>query len=384
MSRFVISCGGTGGHLSPGISLAQGLRQRGHETLLLISHKKVDARLSEKYPDLRFERMPGTGFSWQPWKLLKCVASQTRAFFFCLRLLRETRADGVVGFGGFTSAPIVAAARASGVPAALHESNRVPGLAIRTLGRLAERVYLPPGIRLSGIRAAATRHVGLPVRREIVRHPQAAARAALGFDPNQRLLVILGGSQGASSLNDWARRQLEVLAAEGIQLCVVTGLGKGTDSVIELKTKTGAPVRSTFVAFSDRMAELMSAADLVVSRAGAGTLAELIRCETPAILVPYPHAADDHQRANAAYFERQGGGIVVAQSRLDHLHAEVLDIIFNDWLLRKFRGNLQRMDRANSLDLMLDDLEEIVGGDGTGQRAPGTPFSREDRTPALS
>ena len=103
-----------------------------------------------------------------------------------------------------------------------------------------------------------------------------------------------------------------------------------------------------------------SAADLLVSRAGAGTLAELIRCETPAILIPYPQAADDHQRANAAFFERQGGGIVVPETNLDQLHAEVLDVIFNDWLLRKFRANLQRMDRANSLELMLEDLEDIA------------------------
>jgi UDP-N-acetylglucosamine--N-acetylmuramyl-(pentapeptide) pyrophosphoryl-undecaprenol N-acetylglucosamine transferase len=149
---------------------------------------------------------------------------------------------------------------------------------------------------------------------------------------------------------------------------VVTGLGKGREGVVELKTKTGEAVRTVFMPFSDRMAELMSAADLVVSRAGAGTLAELIRCETPAILVPYPQAADDHQRENAAYFERQGGGIVVAQTRVGQLHAEVLDTIFNDWLLRKFRGNLQRMDRANSLEFMLADLEQITG------RAPAAPM----------
>jgi UDP-N-acetylglucosamine--N-acetylmuramyl-(pentapeptide) pyrophosphoryl-undecaprenol N-acetylglucosamine transferase len=250
MSRFIISCGGTGGHLSPGISLAEGLRARGHESSLLISRKKVDARLSGKYPQLRFERMPGSGFAWHPWKLLKCVATQTQAFWFCLRLVRRTRPDMIVGFGGFTSAPLVLAAWMSGVPAALHESNRVPGLAIRTLGRLAERVYLPPGIRISGIRAAATRHVGLPVRREIVRLPQTSARHALGLDPNQRLLVVLGGSQGAASLNDWARSQLQMLAAEGIQVYVVTGLGKGDDGMVELKTKTGAPVRAVFTPFN--------------------------------------------------------------------------------------------------------------------------------------
>jgi len=373
VSRFIISCGGTGGHLSPGISLAEGLRARGHGTLLLISQKKVDARLIEKYPELSFERMPGTGFSWRPGRLLRCLATQAQACWFCVGLLRRHRPRGVVAFGGFTSAPLVLAAWCLGVPAALHESNRVPGLAIRALGRFARRVYLPPGIRLPSIRTRATRHVGLPVRREISRQPAAAARVALGFDPGHRLLVVLGGSQGASALNEWARRELELFAAEGIQLCVVTGLDKGRAGVSESPTKAGAPVRAVFLPFCDRMAELMSAADLVVSRAGAGTLAELIRCETPAILVPYPDAADNHQQANAAFFERQGGGIVVDQSQLGQLHAEVRDMIFNDWLLRKLRANLQRMDRANSLDLMLADLEELTAVEGPAGRIAVAP-----------
>ena len=360
MSKFLISCGGTGGHLSPGIALAEGLIARGHEAALLVSQKKVDARLLEKYPQLNFQRMPGTGFSLRPAAFVRCVVSQIRAFFFCFRLLREMKPAGIVGFGGFTSAPVAIAGWLLGVPTALHESNRVPGLAIRALGRLARRVYLPPGIRLAGVRAAATRHIGLPVRREIVRQPAATARAALGFDPNQKLLVVLGGSQGSGALNEWVRTKLELFAGEGIQVYCVTGLGKGRDGVVELKTKAGAPVRAEFVAFTDRVAEVLSAADLVVSRAGAGTLAELIRCETPAILVPYPEAADDHQRANAAFFERQGGGIVVDQKWLAVLHSEVLDVVFNDWLLRKFRGNLRRMDRANSLELMLRDLEKIA------------------------
>lgn len=364
MSTFLISCGGTGGHLSPGISLAEGLLERGHTVRLLISQKRVDARLIEKYPQLQFVRVPGTGFSLNPIKLARCIATQLRGLFFCLRLVREVRPDAVVGFGGFTSTAIVVAARLKGVPVALHEANRVPGRAIRTLGRFAQRVYLPPGIGLESVRGEATRHVGLPVRREIVRVPQAQARAALGFDANQRLVVVFGGSQGATVLNEWVRREFKALAAEGVQVCCVTGLDKGRDGVVELHTSGGAPVRAYFVMFCDRVAELLSAADLVVSRAGAGTIAELIRCETPAILVPYPQAADDHQRANAAFFERQGGGLVIEQASLQGLRAEVLEVIFNEELLRKFRGNLQRMDRANSLSFMLDDLEAIAAGRG--------------------
>jgi len=371
MSRFLISCGGTGGHLSPGISLAEGLIARGHTATLLISQKKVDARLIEKYPHFEFIRVPGTGFSWSPIRFVRCVVTQVRGFFFCLKLVRETRPDGIVGFGGFTSAGIALAGWLRGVPVALHESNRVPGLAIRVLGRLARRVYLPAGIKLPGVHAAATRHGGMPVRKEIQRLPQAAARTTLGLDPNHKVLAVFGGSQGAGPLNDWVRDKLPLFAAEGVQVYCVTGLDKGrTGESREMKTKTGVPIHAVFVPFCDQVAELLSAADLVVSRAGAGTIAELIRCETPAILVPYPQAADDHQRANAAFFERQGGGLVVEQAFLAALHAEVLDTIFNDWLLRKFRGNLQRMDRANSLELMLDDLDEIVAPPPAAPSAP--------------
>ena len=370
MKRFLISCGGTGGHLSPGIALAEGLRSRGHRVTLLISQKKVDSRLSEKYPDLDFVRVPGTGFSWWPVRLVRCVVTQVRGFIFCARLVRAAKPDAVVGFGGFTSAPIVLAGRILGVPVALHESNRVPGLAIRALGRFARRVYLPPGVHLNGVRASATRHVGLPLRREMVRLSQAAARSALGLEVNQKVIAILGGSQGASALNDWARREVPSLAAEGIQVYCVTGLGKGEPVTHSLQARNGAPIKAVFAPFCDRMADLLSAADLVISRAGAGTLAELIRCVTPAILVPYPQAADDHQRANAAFFERQAAGMVVEQSALPRLHAEVLDVIYNDWLLRQFRANLQRMDRANALDLMLDDLEKITAPTVTG--VPGS------------
>lgn len=359
MKNYLISCGGTGGHLSPGISLAEGLTERGHAVTMLISQKKVDARLIEKYPQFKFVRVPGTGFGWNPVALARCVVSQARGFMFCLRLVRSQRPDGIIGFGGFTSAGIALAGALTGVPVALHESNRVPGLAIRMLGRMARRVYLPPGIRLGSVRARDIRYVGMPVRSEIRRLSSTTAKTALGLDPTQKVLAVFGGSQGSGPLNDWVREKLPLLAAEGIQVYCVTGLGKGEAETREFTTKAGVAVRAIFVPFCDRVAELLSAADLVLSRAGAGTIAELIRCETPAILVPFPQAADDHQRANAAFFEKQGGGIVVEQSRLSGMQAEVLDVIFNDWLLRKFRGNLQRMDRANSLDLMLADIEEL-------------------------
>lgn len=367
MSRsFLLSCGGTGGHLSPGIALAEGLLARGHRPTLLISHKKVDTRLIGKYPHLDFRRIPGAPFTLSPPGLFRFVARQSQGLLHCLRLVRQERPDAVVGFGGFTTAGVILAASFSHVPVALHEANRVPGRAIRLLGRLAQRVYLPPGVRLPDVAKRVCFPMGLPVRREIRRLPREEAKAAFGLDPQQLCLVVLGGSQGASKLNEWARRKAEALAFDGVQLFCVTGLDKGEPGERVFRSRSGQTVKAVFQPFCDRMGELMSCADLVVSRAGAGTLAELVRCETPAILIPYPHAADNHQWANARYFEQQGGGVAIGEEHVGDLSREVRDMIFNDWLLRKFRSNLQRMDRANSLDQMLDDLE-VLAATRTGQ-----------------
>jgi UDP-N-acetylglucosamine--N-acetylmuramyl-(pentapeptide) pyrophosphoryl-undecaprenol N-acetylglucosamine transferase len=376
MSRFVIACGGTGGHLSPGIALAEALIARGHTVTLFISHKKVDTRLVEKYPHLPIERVPSAPFGWRPDVHLRFHLKQTQGLLFSLRFLRTHRPDAIIGFGGFTNAGVVMAARLLGIPVALHEANRVPGRAVRVLSRFAARLYLPPGVRLPGRLGVMIRHTGLPVRNEISRLPRDEARARLGLDPAQKLLVLLGGSQGSGNLNQWAEQNLVALAHEGIQVYCVTGLGKGSEGVRELTDKSGRVVRSWFEAFSDRVGVLMSAADLVLSRAGAGTLAELVRCETPAVLIPYPHAADNHQWANATYFEQQGGGVVVADHALAGLRQEVLDVIFNDWLLNKFRTNLHRMSQENTIDTIVHDLEDL---------AAGTPPPRHLRhTPAAS
>ena len=375
MSKFLIACGGTGGHLAPGIALAQSLHARGHTTTLFISQKRVDARLCEHYPELATERVPSAPFGWRPDVHLRFHWRQTQGLLFSLKFLRQHRPDAIIGFGGFTNAGVVMAGKLLDVPVALHEANRIPGLAIRVLSRISKRLYLPPGVRLPGRLGLVVRHTGLPVRREVTRIPRDEARAQLGVDPAQRLLVLFGGSQGSTPLNDWLHENLGMLANAGVQVWCVTGLDKGEGGVRELPAKNGAMVRAWFEPFTDRVGTLLSAADLVLSRAGAGTLAELVHCETPAILVPYPHAADNHQQANAAYFEQQGGGLALGEPELPGLRQEVLDVIFNDWLLNKFRVNLHRMSQENSIDTIVHDLEDLANRTPPRRHLRHTPAS---------
>lgn len=368
---ILISCGGTGGHLSPGIALAEGLRGRGYAVTLLISEKKIDARLVEKYPHFEFVRIAGAPLAWSPRPLARFVSSQLRGLAFSRRLIRERRPVAIVGFGGFTSASILLAGAMAGVPVALHEANRVPGKAVRVMGRLAKRVYLPPGVGLPQAKPGIVRPAGLPVRAEIRRYPAAEARAAMGLRPEGKVVVVLGGSQGASSLNTWARTAAPALAAAGVQLYCVTGPGKGDGTTEQLPGPNGDMLPVIFSPFCDRMAELMSAADLVVSRAGAGTIAELVRCETPAVLVPYPFAADDHQAANAAYFVEHGGGVAVDDAVVAGITPQVLTLLADDAALAAYRQSLRRLEQADALGTVLDDLERLINPSEPPREAVG-------------
>ena len=359
MSRIVIACGGTGGHLAPGIALAEVLQSRGHECILLISQKQVDSALIEKYAHLNFHKTPGRAFSGG---LTKWIASCWSLFSGCIfshKLVRKEKPDLVLLFGGFLSLGLGMAARFKGVPVAVHEANCRPGKAVRLLKHLAMRVYLPDGVSLPGVRTDCIRYFGYPVRSDVKHSLKADAWKRLGIVVPNKLLVLIGGSQGAAALNEWVVDHFTTLAKLGISIYCVTGLGKNSAGMIEQVSDSGETVTATFVPFSDQMGEVISAADLVISRAGAGSIAEIIRCRAPAILIPYPYAADDHQQANALMHEQHGAGIVLKQDHVDDLLNEVEGLIFNDWMLSKFKSNLVRLDRFDSSERIAADIEEL-------------------------
>ena len=369
MSTFVITCGGTGGHLTPGIALARKLSAKGHKCHLIISQKKVDARLTEKYPDLDFVVVPGVGFSLKPWQLVHCLFNQVKLFLFAWRYLRKVKPDLIIGFGGFVTVGMVLAGSSCGFRIVLHEANRKMGKAILLLSGFASRIYLPEGITLKGIPPQTVRHFGYPVREEIVRIPKEEARRRLGIDSHARVVLVLGGSQGADKLTQWVVGNFEKLGKEGISFYCLTGLRNDIPERMEVATPSGKSICAQFVPFSDDMAAVLSSADLVVSRAGAGSIAEFTRCGVPSILVPYPYATNHHQEANALFLEQQGGAIVVDESRIETLNDEVRDMIFNDWLLGRFHDNLERLDSFNSLKLMVKDLQRLAKReDGLAQR----------------
>ncbi len=358
-ARFLIVCGGTGGHLAPGIAVAEELETGGDECSLLISNKQVDSRLVRAYPHLRFTRLPGAAFGRSPVRLARFGMEFVQGLRTGARLVRTEVPAAVLAFGGFLSLGVVLAASRRGIPVALHEANHYPGRSVRFLRRFASRIYLPSGVELPGVDRERVRRLGYPVRRQFQPLSRAEARRALGLPEEGFLLAVFGGSQGAAALNDWADQYRAALFEQGIDLYCVRGMGKGSEGVLAESNGAGER-RMVNVAFSDAMHLVLPAADLAVSRAGAGAIAEMARCGLPSVLVPFPFAADDHQTANARHLESRGGCVVCEQESLGSMLETVFSLRNDPARLRSMADHLSAVARENETAPLVADLRVLA------------------------
>ncbi len=363
MSKFIILCGGTGGHLAPGLAVGQALIKAGHEAGFVISRKQVDSRLVAKYKDLHIIKAPGIAFSKNPAKFFSFLKELKNAVMFGKKLLEDGKYDAVVSFGGFNSLGVSLAAAWMGVPIVLHEANRKAGKATRLLGRFAKRIYVPYGVKIPRRKSGQVKYSGYPIRDEIRRIPQNEAKAAFDFAPDANILLVLGGSQGAAALNEWANENFAKLAERNVDVLCVCGQGKVKYENRSIQNSGGKVRHLKFLEFCDNMAAAMSAANVVVARAGAGTIAELARIGVPSLIVPYPFAADNHQYENAKCFEKHGGCVMLEQRNLDKLFDETMELFENTRLRESMEKNLVRVDDLNDTSKIADDLARIARRD---------------------
>jgi UDP-N-acetylglucosamine--N-acetylmuramyl-(pentapeptide) pyrophosphoryl-undecaprenol N-acetylglucosamine transferase len=312
--KILIACGGTGGHLFPGIAVGEALVARGHEVLLLISEKKVDAEASAKYTHLNFQRMPAVAkpktlslkmlpFLWKMWGSIQQ----------CKNTIRQFDADAVIGMGGFTSLPPVYAGHKLGLKTFIHDSNARPGRANVMTSRFCTVVFLGLDAAKSFFPHRKTVTTGTPVRPEIAKLPAREDAADLfGLDDARATILITGGSQGARRLNELAALAAISLPPETQVLHIA-----GAADFQRVSEITADRPGYKVLGFCDQMPSAYAVADLIVARSGASSLTEIAMAGHPSILVPYPYAADDHQTRNAEVFEKAGAARLVQERDLD-------------------------------------------------------------------
>jgi UDP-N-acetylglucosamine--N-acetylmuramyl-(pentapeptide) pyrophosphoryl-undecaprenol N-acetylglucosamine transferase len=308
--RVAIACGGTGGHLFPGLAVAERLVGRGCAVTLVISPKEVDQQAVKQAGDIEVITLPAVGLTRG--RALAFARGFGRSYRTAKIAFRDWPPQAALAMGGFTSAPPILAAKRLGARTFLHESNTIPGRANRWLSWAVQGAFVgfpSAAKRLHNRRVSVT---GTPVRPQFTPRDAAACRAELGLDPAQPMALVMGGSQGASGINELVLQALPSLARQTprwqwFHLTGPTDIEKVRQAYAALRLK--AVVYPFFAA----MELALGAATAAVSRAGASSLAELAAMGVPAVLVPYPAATDNHQFYNARAFEETGAARLLEQ-----------------------------------------------------------------------
>lgn len=312
----VIAAGGTGGHLYPAIATARELRKDSawSVTFVVRSGDKGRSTLEQEgfsYVELAAEGMPRQLFGRWPIFMVKLIWG----FLQALRLLRQQPPHVVVGMGGYVSVPVIVAARLLRIPTVVHEQNVRPGLANRWLGRWADEVAVSFPESIGAFPKGKAGVAGNPVRGDVGAADREKARAAWEFDQKFFTVLVFGGSQGARRLNELVLEALRWLSSEtpALQALHISG----PDHFEKVRDAYRAlPFKAVVLPYCEEMAQAYAAADLVICRSGASTVSELVAARRPSFLVPYPHATDRHQQANAEVLKQQGIAEVFDEEKL--------------------------------------------------------------------
>ncbi len=295
--RFLIASGGTGGHFYPGLALGKELKRQGLAVLFIVRKNDPAAQVLEAHK-LRYREIDFTGLprSVNPLRHIRFMYKFCKSLWETRRIIKEFRPDAAVGTGGYISFPLIFTAHFSGIKTAVHDSNARLGLANKVCGKFADlfMLGLPVDKKIKNGILTST-----PIRHEFADMPdRTAVLEGLGLDPAKRTALIFGGSQGAKGLNSACAEIIKTLAsatASSWQFIHITGerwFGVIREEYAQLDNVAVLP-------YSHEIYALMRTADLAVCRSGASTLAELIYCRLPAVLVPFPYAAANHQYYNA-------------------------------------------------------------------------------------
>ncbi len=327
--KILIAAGGTGGHIYPGLSIGQKLREKHPEAEIVYvgSHVGMEKDIVPKYGfPLELIRARGfeRGFSKETLEAVKGLfESRTDS----KELIRRHKPDLVITSGGFTGAALLREAQRCRIPTMIHEQNAFPGRSNRLTGKHADRIGVSFEEARKYFPQERTFLCGNPVREAFVSPDRKAARKKLGLTENDRFVVVMGGSQGAASINRSAAGAAASLyraqtadgnnAVKPIRWKLLTGRGQDAETAALIEQELGSvPGSISIQPYSEEMDTLLAAADLAAGRAGAMSVAELCACGVPSILIPYPLAAGDHQTFNARVLEKAGAAMLIPDSEL--------------------------------------------------------------------
>jgi UDP-N-acetylglucosamine--N-acetylmuramyl-(pentapeptide) pyrophosphoryl-undecaprenol N-acetylglucosamine transferase len=353
-----IACGGTGGHLFPGLAVAEELKKRGCQIALLISPKDVDQQAVKSAQGFEIFTLPAVGL--QNRNYFSFAKSFWNSFRASRKIFKQRQPDAVLAMGGFTSAPPILAARKFRAKTFLHESNTIPGRANRFLARFVDEAFVGFPEAAARLKACKVSVTGTPVRPQFHPRDAAACRTALGLEPNCPTILVMGGSQGASGLNEMILSALPLIAGKNWQWLHLTG---ANDFEKVKQTYAARAIKSVVKPFLAEMDLALGAATISVSRSGASSLAEIAAMRLPSLLVPYPTAADNHQFFNATAFEKTGAAKLLEQknSTPEKVARILVELIENETMRSKIQSALAQWHAPKAAEHIAENILNAIG-----------------------
>jgi len=336
-----IACGGTGGHLFPGLAVADQLVKNGCRVTLLISPKEVDQHAVENTSGMHIITLPAVGL--KRGGRIAFARGFAQSYRAAKKCFSSSPPDAALAMGGFTSAPPILAARLLGAPTFLHESNTIPGRANRFLSWIVDHAFVGFASTRAHLKNRKVIVTGTPVRQPFHARDPRASRAALGLDPDCPALLVMGGSQGASGINELVIQSLPLFAELAPQLQWFHLTGPTQVEAVQ-RAYRALNLKAVVHPFFAEMELALGAASAAITRAGASSLAELAAMRVPAVLIPYPAATDNHQFENARAFQQSGAACLLEQKSAtpERLAELLLPLVRDDSTRAKMQRALAR------------------------------------------
>jgi UDP-N-acetylglucosamine--N-acetylmuramyl-(pentapeptide) pyrophosphoryl-undecaprenol N-acetylglucosamine transferase len=365
----VLAAGGTGGHVFPAQALAEELLRRGHALALVTDRRGVD--YGDALGRIETFRISAAGLGDGVIGKLRGLLALGAGFLQARRVLSRLRPGAVVGFGGYPTIPTMIAACRAGLPTLIHEQNAVLGRANAFLAPRVSRIAISFA-SVAGLRARdgeKSAHTGNPVRAAIA---ELRERAYAGPDGEAFVVLVLGGSQGARVLSDVVPAALAALPEAARRRLRVVQQCREEDIERVRLAYWGHDIRAELATFFDDVADRLRSAHVVICRAGASTVAELVEAGRPAVLVPYRFATDDHQRANASAVAEAGGGWMMVEDDFtpEALARRIGELIEDSGQLVRAAADCAALRRGHAATLLADEVEGLLGAGRDRGTAP--------------
>lgn len=358
--RVVISAGGTGGHIYPALAIIHKIQEKepNSEFLYIGTHNRMEKDIVPK-EGIPFQSIEVYGFNRkQLWKNVKVIYYLYKSKRQCIKWLKEFKPDIVIGVGGYVTVPVLSAAHELGIKTFLHEQNSIPGKANLSLASKTDLIGVSFESSKKSFPVNKTIFTGNPCSEDALKKPPLK-KSELGLDDTKKLVLIVMGSLGASTVNEVMKQMLPSVGTKPYQFLFVTG-----KQDYEEISKKVFPSNVKVVPYIDNMTRIMKNTDLMVTRAGASTLSEIMVLQVPSILIPSPYVPNNHQLKNAMDLVSSDSALLIEEKDLtpNELLKKIDEILLSRAMQEKMKNNLSKLSVPNSATVIYEEIQKLIEG----------------------